>query len=131
MPIGSLLAETKFFLQRSRHESPNDCELININNILNETQGPYSGLLMHSSGSRICYVDSKSKQFIESDDLIDIVGGKIYLKGRTNRSIKINGKMTDLNHLERVSFDKIQYFSCNILSVISKITFFHNLKDSA
>lgn len=58
--------------------------------------------MFHSSKTRTCFINGQKEDFIDSGDLIELNNKDIYIIGRNNRSIKINGKLTDLYLLENV-----------------------------
>ncbi|CAF0724993.1 unnamed protein product [Brachionus calyciflorus] len=91
--IGTPLSETKFYLKTKDQLILFDSDL-NANLIDEEFE------LVHFSQKRICYIDGKRKEFLESGDRAFLKNNKIYLKGRIDRIVKINGNLTDLNLLE-------------------------------
>lgn len=62
----------------------------------------YEGVLFHHSPTRICLVSNERIKFVNSGDLVTISCGHIYVNGRSDRSVKVNGKLTDLVKLEMV-----------------------------
>ena len=58
---------------------------------------------MHSSKTRVCYLDGQRVYLIESGDMGLIKNKKLYLKGRCDRFVKINAKMLNLTLLEKVN----------------------------
>lgn len=91
--VGQVLAETKLWLRT------NDNQILDIEDCLNRR---IDGLLLHSSETRKCLINGQSKKFIDSGDKAVVFGRKVYLHGRDDRVVKINGKLTDLNLLEQV-----------------------------
>ena len=78
------------------------------------------GILYHASDTRQCLINGEKIDFINSGDLIKITKGKIYLKRRTNRTIKINGILTNLENIDLVcdkfyllNFNQKYIFWCN------------------
>ena len=101
VPIGKTLNETNFFLQNN-----NENELMTkISNRLLESsyERTYEGLLFHHSPTRVCLVNNEKLEYLNSGDMVKISDGQIYLKGRSDRSVKLNGKFTDLVKLEMVT----------------------------
>ena len=95
MPIGQLLSQTEFYVQDSNKK------FVELKSLpLKSIQ--FEGALFHSSQSRICFINGQIQKFIESGDNIKISNSQIYLNGRTNRTVKINAKLTDLFLLELV-----------------------------
>ena len=101
MPIGLPLNETVLFLKQADKEN-----LINLNELFNDdslsTDFYAEGELLHSSETRKCYINGKRSNFIESGDFVVFKNKRVYVKGRTNRLVKINGKMVNLILLENV-----------------------------
>jgi hypothetical protein len=58
---------------------------------------------LHSSETRKCLVNGRALKYVESGDLALLFNGKIYLKGRDSRVVKINGKQVNLNLLDEVN----------------------------
>lgn len=96
VPIGQELAETKFYIKtESKLVDVAECLLNN---------GSAEGCLLHFSETRKCYVNFARDQMVDSGDLALLAGdGKIYIKGRLNRSGKINGKLLNLNLMDNVN----------------------------
>ena len=61
------------------------------------------GQLFHSSDVRQCSIDGEKLNFVESGDFVVLKNKRVYVKGRTNRLVKINGKMVNLVLLESVN----------------------------
>ena len=53
-------------------------------------------------------INGEVKEYAESGDRAFVSDGKVYLKGRDDRVVKINGKLTDLNLLEQVNKYKLK-----------------------
>jgi acyl-coenzyme A synthetase/AMP-(fatty) acid ligase len=59
------------------------------------------GSMILSSERRICYINNKLRPLkYETNDLVVISNGRMYIKGRADRCAKINGKLIDLFQLE-------------------------------
>ena len=103
--IGLPLNETKLFIKTEDENS-----LIDLNEVLlNETYSDkvLEGKLLHSSATRVCYLDGQRVDLIESGDKCLVKNKKVYLKGRSDRFVKINAKMLNLTLLEKVNKFKI------------------------
>lgn len=100
VPIGRTLKETKLFLKVSE----NDKELVEISDslLVKSYETTYEGILFHHSSTRICLINNEKVKYVNSGDLVTISCGEIYVIGRSNRSVKINGKLTDMLKLEMV-----------------------------
>lgn len=84
----------------------------------NENNNVFEGELIHTSDSRICYMNKIRNNLIHSGDYAIYKNKKLYLKGRIDRIVKINAKIVDLNSLENVTtkfnfFFKIQIQKLN------------------
>jgi acyl-CoA synthetase len=98
VPIGMPLNETKLFLKQSTQEIFTNIEDL----ITDDNLKKYEGVLYHSSKTRICYIDGQNLEFANSGDYATVTNKKIYLSGRIDDLLKINGKLTSLKLLENV-----------------------------
>lgn len=83
-----------------------DKNLVNLNELINEShERKIDGQLVLQSSKRVCYINDEinPNEFVETRDNISYYCGRIYYRGRDDRKLKINGKITDLNYLEQVS----------------------------
>lgn len=96
VPVGKLLNETKLYLKTD------ESDILDVEKLIGSSKNAIEGVLLHSSESRKCIVNGESQKFANSSDRALVLGEKIFLKGRDNRSVKINGKLTNLNLLEDV-----------------------------
>lgn len=74
---------------------------MNVEEVSNSDEG-IEGLLLHSSDTRKCLINDEVREYAESGDRALVKAGKVYVKGRDDRLVKINAKLTDLNALEQV-----------------------------
>jgi hypothetical protein len=96
VPIGKPLIETDLFLREDVSG-----KVLNVMEI--DSDAVVSGTLLHSSSSRLCYVDNQRSGMIESADQVCFLNGRLYIKGRSSRTTKINGKLVDFNQIEAVT----------------------------
>ncbi len=75
-----------------------------IRRIQVDTNETVEGSLLHFSGTRLCFIDGVNNNFIESSDQAILINGRLYVKGRNSRTVKINGKRVDLNQIEWVRY---------------------------
>jgi acyl-CoA synthetase len=99
VPIGLPLSQTKLYLKQSTQDTYSDVQDLLLDNSTNK----YEGVLYHSSETRICYINGQKVDFINSGDYATVGKKKVYLNGRVDDQIKINGKLTSLRLLENVS----------------------------
>lgn len=106
--IGKPLKETQFYFKNDCHK---DSSIIEITEqiLSNSYHEKYQGILYHSSQTRISLINGKREKIINSADTVSISNGKIYIRGRSDNSIKINGILTDLTKLEMVILYKNQF----------------------
>ena len=80
-----------------------DGELINLNDLLSSSCNQrVEGAILHASEKRICFINNEKLKVVESGDLAFVENKRIYVKGRSDRQVKINGKMVNLILLENV-----------------------------
>ena len=80
-----------------------DGELINLNDLLSSSCNQrVEGTILHASEKRICFINNEKLKVVESGDLAFVENKRIYVKGRSDRQVKINGKMVNLILLENV-----------------------------
>ncbi len=92
--------ETEFFIKLK--DSQNNITAVK-SLIFNQKEKFYEGELLHSSKTRVCFINGEKKTYISSGDWAFIFENNIYVKGRImDSSVKINGKLTDLMLLEMV-----------------------------
>ena len=103
--VGSVLNETNYLLKQA------DSDLISVEQLLNDVV--YEGVLFHSSQTRICQVNGSKLEYSNSGDLIKIKNKKIFIQGRVDNCVKLNGKLVDLTLLEMV----ISQFIRTILNI--------------
>jgi hypothetical protein len=84
-------------------KNESDGELMNLNDLLNSPCNQrVEGAILHASEKRICFINNEKLKLIESGDLAFVENKRIYVKGRSDRQVKINGKMVNLFLLENV-----------------------------
>lgn len=77
--------------------------------------------MIHSSDTRTCYVNNIKNNLNPSGDKAIFKNNKLYLKGRIDRTVKINSKLVDLNNLEAVNFlNYLIYIVAKIYLIIIK-----------
>ena len=100
------MTETKLSLKLDETD-----EIVEVDKLLSSRQISFSGYLLHSSETRRCYTNGELNKFVNSEDQVYLLDNRLYLKGRNNRSVKINAKLVDLNLLERVRINLKTVFS--------------------
>jgi len=103
IPIGNALNQTELFLALKETNSIQNVKALDQNKL-------YEGKLLHKSSTRLCLTNGKREDLVDSGDMCHIINGHVYIQGRTDRAVKINGKMVDLLYLENV----IKYFHLKI-----------------
>lgn len=63
------------------------------------------GRLYLGSKTRICLLNNQIKELIDTGDEVLYYKQKLYYKGRFNKIRKINGKLLNLNLLQKVGFN--------------------------
>jgi hypothetical protein len=97
--IGESLNETELFIRNENGE------IVEVKKSTRaQKEAIIEGHLVHSSTTRICFVNGIQNGLISSGDNAVLVNNKLYLKGRNDRIVKINAKLLDLNNLENVFF---------------------------
>ena len=94
MSVGTVLNETNYFLKQT------DSDLTAVEQLLNDVI--YEGVLFHSSQTRICHVDGSKSDYSNSGDLVKIKNKQIFIQGRADDCVKLNGKLVNLSLLEMV-----------------------------
>ena len=61
------------------------------------------GRLYLGSETRKCLLNNEIKSYIDTGDEVCYYNNKLYYKGRMNKIIKINGKLLNINLLQKVS----------------------------
>ncbi len=92
--VGLVLNETNYFLKQA------DSDLISVEKLINDVV--HEGVLFHSSQTRICHVNGSKLEYSNSGDLVKIKNKKIFIQGRVDNCVKLNGKLVDLTLLEMV-----------------------------
>jgi hypothetical protein len=87
-----------------------DNDLVEVSKLY-ESNKILEGELIHSSDSRICYINNTRNNLIQSGDYALFRNNRLYLKGRIDRVIKINAKIVNLNSLEAVINESILLIS--------------------
>jgi hypothetical protein len=93
--------------------------LVDLNELANEShKRAIPGQLVLQSSIRSCYINDEqpANEFVDTRDNIIFYCGKIYYRGRDDRKVKINGKITDLNYLEQVRISIFFNFKSNCFS---------------
>ncbi len=96
--IGTCLSETELFI---KFENGNLQE-INDQLLADSFSKKFEGVLFISSSTRVCYINGKKEEYLNSADLVRVLNARIYVMGRSDNSVKINGKLTDLTKIEKV-----------------------------
>jgi hypothetical protein len=79
-------------------------ELLNLNDLIGSSNNLVTqGTIFHASESRICFINDQKINYIDSGDTAVVEKNRIYITGRSNRQVKIHGRIVNLNLLENVS----------------------------
>ncbi len=107
MPLGKAMNETELYLSFD-NSSQSIVSLIGLK--AKSSEEPVTGLLFLKSSTRICYIDGNINEIeggnviVNTGDLVEYNKGKLYYAGRSNKQCKVNGKLTNLDILEKVLF---------------------------
>jgi hypothetical protein len=97
--IGKTLNETQLFLESENGKLQEITDQLLADSFTKQYEGP----LFMSSSTRVSLINGKKEAYLNSADLARVSNGRIYVLGRLDHSVKINGKLTDLTKVEKVS----------------------------
>jgi hypothetical protein len=102
VPLGLPLIETDLFLFKNE-------KFISLKEL--DSSCKHLGSLYLSSKTRKCLLNNEIKDYIYTGDEVLYYNNKLYHKGRTDKTRKINGKLLNINLLQKVSsfYFKILY----------------------
>jgi hypothetical protein len=102
VPLGLPLIETDLFLFKNE-------KFISLKEL--DSSCKHLGSLYLSSKTRKCLLNNEIKDYIYTGDEVLYYNNKLYYKGRTDKTRKINGKLLNINLLQKVSsfYFKILY----------------------